>query len=176
MQLSDFRLANVKNMRGREGAGFSATVMAKNKVVADVVDYGDGGPIDITWVDGARNKPPAPISKFLKSAEALAVGNQRESALRAQYPQLYQKEPMPTTWDQADFVVYLLEQHDAKKIISRYAKKYGLVYRYAKDTADSVRFIKSAKPVTWTKELVRSTLDVLTRKHGKIIVLNDPSA
>jgi hypothetical protein len=42
-----YRMIGIKNITGREGSGWSATIIKDDMVIGEAADYGDGGPVNI---------------------------------------------------------------------------------------------------------------------------------
>ena len=66
---SDFTVKAVKTFKGMEGCGINANLYFKNKKIRDVVDSGNGGPLDIYYHVNGRYAPEgeAHVKSFLKT-------------------------------------------------------------------------------------------------------------
>jgi len=135
IKLEDFDIKGFKTFRGMEGGGFNATLTLNKKDVAFLMDEGNGGELRIEWKEG-HWKMPANVKEFLASDEAVKIAIKRELAFREEY-KFRDDAPLPMTWDQSDFVEYLIEKHEEKKKLKKLAKKHGLVFQPSTEAGSS---------------------------------------
>lgn len=173
LKIEDFSLQAVKTFKGMEGHGFNANLMVKGKKIAEIIDSGNGGEMNIHYIGQSRFTPPKELADYLSSPEAVKLGNDREMVIRKKYPELYTKEPMPTKWCVADFVEYLLEKHVNNKQVSRLAKRYGLVYRT--NGSSDLGYFKVPKNHRWTQAYYDKLVAGLKRDHETVEIVAKPA-
>lgn len=169
IELKDFSLKGFKTFRGREGQGFNATVVLNKKDVAFVCDDASGGELRIEWKEGYW-KAPDYIENFLASPEAVKLAVEREEAFRKRYG-FGTDKPLPTSWDQSDFVEYLVEEHEQEKQNKRLAKRYGLVFRPTDSDPNMFQHYQIPKGQKLTKEYVDKLVERARKECGNIDIL-----
>jgi hypothetical protein len=172
IKLSDFSIKGYKTFRGREGAGFNATLLLNGKEVAFMSDEGSGGELRIEWKEGYW-KTPKDIAAFLASPEAVKIAIKREEAFRKEYG-FGADKPLPTTWEQTDFAEYLVSQHEYDKDLKKVSKRYGFVFRPASGDPKDMLYYQVAKGYKWTAAELAKTEQQAKAKHGEIVVLARP--
>ena len=64
---SNYEIKGLKTFMGREGYGVNASLYYKGKKIAFIMDSGNGGCLDIDYLDGHHRNTPSHITEFLKT-------------------------------------------------------------------------------------------------------------
>lgn len=63
-KITDYAATSIKNTHGREGSGFIAFLTRDGKKVAEVANYGDGGPTRIDFLDAKVPRVDGPYRHY----------------------------------------------------------------------------------------------------------------
>ena len=63
---SDYEIKGLKTFMGMEGYGVNASLYYKGKKIAFIIDDGNGGCLNIDYLDGHHRNTPSHITEFLK--------------------------------------------------------------------------------------------------------------
>lgn len=63
--MNGYRAVGIRNTEGMEGSGFVATVMKDGRVLGEVADYGDGGPVHINFTSKEEEEALLTFTKGL---------------------------------------------------------------------------------------------------------------
>lgn len=77
MDKAAWTLKQVKTFRGREGTGFNANLYRDGNKVATVDDHGNGGPIDVHFLDGNGHYNVATPESTLLDAHVKALPQEK---------------------------------------------------------------------------------------------------
>ena len=172
IKLTDFSIKGYKTFRGMEGVGYNATLMLRGKPVALAMDDAHGGELRIEWVVGYW-KVPKDIVAFLAGPEAVKIAVEREEAFRKQYG-FGDDKPLPTAWEPADLIEYLIEKHEDAQTVKKLAKKHGFVFRPKNSPPGAYSFYNFPKGHKWTKGEVDKLEKQAREAHGEIEVMARP--
>jgi hypothetical protein len=172
---SDYTAKGVKTFKGMEGIGVNANIYLGKKKIAEVIDSGDGGCLNIDYVDrwlssdgkGGFDKPKGfglsskEVEKFLKT---LPTFTNRERGYDFSQDEV-------CSWDEEDFMNQLINNALSKKDFDKAIKKVLAL------TDDGFRSWNQSPSKLDSKFTFKGSLtplrDIISKEFPNALILND---